>query len=334
MNVSVSESGSVPPDVIDQAIHWAVRLDFSVASKETRQAFDAWLKARAVHAEAWQRVQSLKSEFTRMPQALALDALHAAETTRRVDGLNRRQTLKLLSLAGVTVAAGCLTYQQAPWQRMLADASTSVGEQRALRLGDGTVIVLNTDTAINTDLRGGMRLIVLRRGEILVTTGADAESPGGKRPFWVHTPFGTMQALGTRFVVRLEDQRTRVSVQEGAVEVHPADGGASAIVRPGESRWLSSRETLPAQDRGFAPDGWADGVITGKNMRLADLLSELSRYRHGRIVCDERVADLRLSGIYHLRDTDEALQFLVQTQPVSVTLRTRFWVAVGPEVGA
>jgi transmembrane sensor len=42
------------------------------------------------------------------------------------------------------------------------------------------------------------------------------------------------------------------------------------------------------------------------------------------------VADLRVSGIYHVRDTDQALRFLAQTQPVRVTYHTRFWVVVEP----
>ncbi|MFT4193241.1 MAG: iron dicitrate transport regulator FecR, partial [Ottowia sp.] len=63
--------------------------------------------------------------------------------------------------------------------------------------------------------------------------------------------------------------------------------------------------------------------------------AEMARYRPGRIVCDPRVADLRVSGLFHIRDTDQALQFLIQTQPVSVTYLTRWWVMVGPrEAGA
>ncbi|MGT2491756.1 hypothetical protein ACU4GD_17580 [Cupriavidus basilensis] len=58
-------------------------------------------------------------------------------------------------------------------------------------------------------------------------------------------------------------------------------------------------------------------------MRLADVLAELARYRTGRIVCDPRVADLRISGAYHLRDTDQTLRFLAQSQPVAVVYRTR-----------
>ena len=60
------------------------------------------------------------------------------------------------------------------------------------------------------------------------------------------------------------------------------------------------------------------------------LLAELSRYRRGRISCAPEVADLRVSGTYHIGDTDRALAFLAQTLPVRVRYWTRYWVTVGP----
>lgn len=131
--------------------------------------------------------------------------------------------------------------------------------------------------------------------------------------------------------MRLDEQHARVSVQEGAVELHPSAGDSSAIVQAGESRRLTGSSILPAADRYFEEDGWVSGVIAGKNIRLADLVAELSRYRPGYIVCDEHVADLLVSGIFHVKDTDKALQFLAQAQPVSMAYRTRFWVTVGPK---
>lgn len=231
------------------------------------------------------------------------------------------------------VATGWLVREQAPWQRWLADASTGVGEQKTLPSSRRSVFVLNTDSAVGIDLTGSTRLITLRRGEILITTGGDdtvAASQGDKRPFRVDTPFGSLQALGTRFTVRLDSEGARVSVQDGAVALEPIRGGETARVSAGQSRWLTEEGTRAAESSGFADDGWADGVIAGKNIRLQDLLAELARYRHGRIVCDARVADLRVSGLFQTGDTDQTLRFLAQTQPIRVAYRTRFWVSVGP----
>jgi transmembrane sensor len=321
-------------DIIDAAIAWAVRLDYNDPAPEVRSAFERWLQADPLHAVVWARVDSLKQSFAGFPPKVLRATLEAADAKREQRRSSRRAAMKLLSLAGFALGVGWVVRDQVPWQRLLADASTGTGEQKTLRLADGTVIVLNTDSAVSTDLAGERRLVVLRRGEMLIITGADAGAParsGQKRPFWVDTPFGKLQALGTRFTVRLDERRARISVQEGAVQLHPAGGSASHVVRAGESRWLADDGTTPADVQGFEPDSWTEGVIAGKNIRLADLLDELSRYRSGRITCDERVAQLRVSGLFQIWNTEQTLQFLAQTQPVSVTYRTRFWVSVGPE---
>lgn len=333
---SAPAAEEIPDELIDQAIEWSVKIDFGTPAPETRQAFARWLQQSAAHEEAWRRVHELRANFKRVPLKLAADTLHAVETARKAARVTRRQVVKMLMLAGVTVSAGWLVKEHVPWQRLMADASTAIGQRRTITLADGTVIVLNTDSAVSTSLGDVSRLVVARRGEILITTGADVEHAardGAKRAFWVQTPFGRLQALGTRFVVRLDGDRARISVQEGAVQMYPADGGDPRIAAAGESWWLSASESSPADATGFSDDAWTDGVLVAEKVRLADFAAELARYRPGRIVVDQRVAGLPVSGIYHVSDTDQVLRFLSQTQPVNITTRTRYWVTIGPREG-
>ncbi|MNT94529.1 fec operon regulator FecR [compost metagenome] len=44
--------------------------------------------------------------------------------------------------------------------------------------------------------------------------------------------------------------------------------------------------------------------------------------------CDPAVADLRVSGVFQLRDTGPVLDSLPQALPVDVLFRTRYWVTV------
>jgi transmembrane sensor len=322
-------SQRLPDAVIDAAIVWGVKLNYGEPTQQTRSRFQRWLEADPLHRLAWERVGAFKPAIAPLQAALGRDVLAAADREHRRQNAQRRRALKILSLGGVAALFGWSLRDELGWQRLTAEASTAVGQQRRLQLEDGTAVVLNTDSAVSTDFSGERRVLILRRGEIMVTTGTDGAA-ASKRPFWVFTPFGKMQALGTRFVVRLESQRARISVQEGAVELHPAGGGASLIVRPGQSGWLADDGALAAPEQEFAADGFADGVIAGQNIRLDALLAELARYRRGHISCDPAVAGLRVSGLFHVADTDRALQFLLQTQPVSVSYRTRLWVVVGP----
>lgn len=319
----------LPDAIVDAAIGWSVKLDHGEPTAAARTAFERWLGADPQHGLAWDRVRALKGDLKRVPPRLALETLQSAESARRVRSAGRRKLLRGLGLGLVGVVSIGAVREYTPWQRLVADLSTGVGERRTITLSDGTRLALNTDTALSTDLSGDRRLVVLRRGEVLIRTGADAGARG-HREFWVETPAGRLRAVGTRFVVRLDGARTFVGVSEGAVDLHPARGGPVVRVAAGAQRWLDRDGSEPAESRGFDADAFADGVIAGRDMRLVDLVDELSRHRHGRLVCDPRVADLRISGVFHLDDTDRALDFIARTNPVVVTRRTRFWVTLGP----
>lgn len=322
-------SEAIPSAVVDEAIAWSVKLNFSQPDAATCAAFERWRKAAVLHERAWSRLQSLNADFTAVPQSLALDALNSLDQARGQRRRQRRAILKSMALGGGLLAMAWAVREQTPWQRVLADVSTSVGRREQMTLSDGSQLVLNTDTALAVEMHGAERVLVLYRGEISVETGPDTAF-ASKRPFFVRTPFGAVQALGTRFVVRLDDDSARVSVQQDAVELRPASGAAPAIAQAGQEWRLDSREARRIGAPVMVPDAWLQGAVVGKNMRLADLLAELSRYRHGRISCAPEVADLRVSGTYHVNDVDQSLRFLAQTLPVRLRYWTRYWVTVGP----
>lgn len=323
-------AATLPDDVVDAAVAWSVRLHYNRPTERDRHAFSTWLRSDARHALAWERIGDVRSGIQGLPAQAVLDALQVAGARKA-----RRRALKVLGVSAIAMGAAWMAREHAPWQRVIADASTATGERRTLQLDDGSQVALNTDTALRVAFEAGRRTLHLLRGEILVTTGPDAAAlaSGARRPFWVHTPHGEMQALGTRFAVRLDQRRARVSVQNGQVALHPGQpaGPVQAVARPGQHWSLAADGTARLETPAIDPFAWSDGVIAGRDMRLGEFLAELARYRPGVIACDPRVADLRLSGVYHVQDTDAVLQFLVQTQPVDVQLTTRFWVRVGPE---
>lgn len=325
----MSEAAVIPAAVVEEAIAWSVKLNFGSPDPDTCAAFERWRRAAPLHERAWVRIQTLNADFTAVPQRLALDTLAAVGTTQGARRQQRRAMLKGMLLLGGLTGTGWAVREHAPWQRMLADVSTGVGGRDRLTLADGTLLALNTDSAVGVRMEGDERVLVLYRGEISIQTGADAASPV-KRPFLVRTPFGAVQALGTRFVVRLDDDCARVSVQQHAVALRPADGAAPVIAEAGQAARMDRLGARLVRKPAMAADAWLEDAIEGQHMRLADLLAELARYRHGRISCAPDVADLRVSGTYHVNDTDRALAFLAQTLPIRLRYWTRYWVAVGP----
>jgi transmembrane sensor len=68
------------------------------------------------------------------------------------------------------------------------------------------------------------------------------------------------------------------------------------------------------------------GALVADEMRLADFLAELGRYRRGVLRCDPALADLRFSGVFPLNDTAAILAMLPQSLPVRVRTFSPYWV--------
>lgn len=71
-------------------------------------------------------------------------------------------------------------------------------------------------------------------------------------------------------------------------------------------------------------------MLLADNQRLEDFLTELSRYRHGYLGCDPRIADLRVVGAFPLADTERVLDALAATLPVRIERRMAWWVSLEP----
>nr|WP_184304168.1 FecR domain-containing protein [Roseateles oligotrophus] len=314
----------MPEPVIAAAIGWAVKQDLGRPDAPAQAGFAEWLAADPLHALAWQRVSALHAGHAPPGSAKVLGL--ALNQARRKSG--RRQALKLLSLAGLGTGTAWLAREQLPWQRLLADASTAIGEQKTLRLADGSRLMLNTDSAVRSAITPQERRVELLRGEIGISTlAADG------RPFWIDSPAGRVQAGGCRLVLRLMDDRARlrISVQQGAAALHPAADASRSEVQAGQSRWLSATGSSVADASGLPEaDAWTDGVVAGQRMRLDQVLAELARYRHGRIRCDARVAGLPVSGVFHVARSEQALEFLQRSLPIRVRRLTPWWTEILP----
>ena len=207
----------------------------------------------------------------------------------------------------------------------MADQRTATGEQRQLQLADGTVINLNTHSAVDVQFDGDTRRIILQAGEIMVQTGH-----GDPRPFIVQTRDGTLRALGTRFMVKREDDGTRLSVLQSRVAAHPENSVEDVIFSAGQ-QVLMHRDSLGQMLTVTAgADAWTRGMLVLDNVRLADMVSELNRYHRGHLGVDPRVADLRITGSFPLDNLALALNALPPILPVKVKQLTPWWITVAP----
>ena len=294
------------------------------ASEEDQAACARWRAEHPHHDLAWQRLHAFEGKLHSVPRDAAR---HALREPAPAAYLNRRRALKLLGLILPLGGALYALRSSDTWQVATAGHGTATGEIRDMLLPDGTRVVLASASAIDVRFDARERLLVLRAGEILVTTARDPDP--AQRPFRVQSRHGTIQALGTRFTVRQDEHTSRVAVFDGAVEIRLAHAPDRAVgVATGYSAIFSADIVQSAAPVPASAAAWTKGVLVADNMRLDDLLAELARYRPGLLRCDPAVASLKVNGVFSLRDTDRALHNLALALPVHILARTRYWVTV------
>jgi len=308
--------------LLGEAADWLITLHYEQPSAAEREAFERWRAQSAAHGAAWQRAESMRGAFAQVPAEVCRKTLGTTPgSARRPD---RRRSLALLGSLLVAAPTGWLAWRELHWREWMADQVTATGEQRTLTLPDGSRLTLNTASAVALRFTGAERRVRLLAGEILVTTQADP------RPFLVQTREGTAQALGTRFSVRrIDEDTTRVAVFEHAVALKTVQGTTRRLAQGSAADFgAAAIGSTSAVEPSAAL--WERGMLLARNMRLAEVLGEMARYRRGALHCAPGVAGLRVSGALSLKDTDASLALLAQSLPVRIARQASGAVMVGP----
>nr|WP_186353805.1 FecR family protein [Pseudomonas gessardii] len=305
---------------MDAAIAWQLSLDSGDGGAVEHEAFNQWLASSEEHARAWRQLGMLDQRFS-----VANGPARAALLQSR-EGIRRRVRKLGSGLASVVLVCGLALFagqRYVPIHYWLADQRTATGEQRTLKLADGTLVNLNTHSAIDVRFDEKRRVIVLQEGEILVETGHN-----DARPFVVETREGSLRALGTRFIVKREADGTRLSVLQSAVAAQPGALQQEQVFKEGQQVLMRRDGLGPLLAVTPGTDAWTRGMLVVDNARLGDVIGELGRYRTGYLGVDPQVADLRITGSFPLQDTNLALNALLPTLPVQIRQRTPWWVTV------
>lgn len=303
--------------IFEAAASWYVQFQCEPPTAAQQQAWQHWVDSSPAHLAAWNQMEIMQRHLGALPRDLSRRALSSTQ--------HRRQVLKLLLIMAGTGYVGWNVQRHTSLGNVWADYRTKVGQQRKIELADGTRIHLNTATAIDVIFDEQQRLIRLREGEILVSTG----KPGDQRPFFVETREGRIKALGTRFSVRQLSGLSRIGVLEDRVSIQPGD-------LPDQARLLEAGEGVDFERGAIgaihpyrsSDAAWINGQLIVLDQPLGDVIGELGRYRSGVLHCDERAKRLRVSGTFRLDSTDAVLANLQASLPVTVSYFTRYWVSI------
>lgn len=284
-----------------EAADWFVRLSGPAVSEADMEAFQKWRadpQCRAAYArveQAW----VASGDLGRDPDILR--ALAGVPDRRRRAGPSRR-----LVIGGAVVAAAVLAVGTAVWL-FPERYRTAVGESRAVRLEDGSRLVLDTDTRVEVAFSRGRREIRLMQGQLFLDVAHDPE-----RPLVVSVDDVEVRALGTRFNVRMAPAAAEVTLVEGRVEVAAVRGPAMPVVlAPGEQVAAVRGGTAPArlgEARVVDPvpvTSWTEGRLIFEDERVSEAIARMNRYTDQKLVLADTVPDsLRVSGTFRTGDPE------------------------------
>ncbi len=307
------------------ASNWFAKLRSGRVTSEKDARFREWLEENTdneIEYEHCEMVWELAGDLEDNPEVQEMiaecDELIAAENKRSspTTYINISKAAVLLLFVAGAIIVGLIA---------LPDVyTTAVGEQRVVMLSDGSSVSLNTNTKVKVRYNNHTRKIILVEGQALFDVVHD--SP---RPFEVHAAGGFVRALGTRFDVLLIDNAVTVAVLEGTVEVVPDQTDAvsqrgAAKITSGESVKYWSSGTIAQIQKSDVErlSRWREGKLDFDAYRLADAISEFNRYTTNKLVIESsNLADILISGIFRIGDTESFLFALKETFNIRVIRR-------------
>lgn len=298
---------------LEEAADWLIRTQEAPLSATEQTQFEQWQQACTDNTKAWQRAQRLIGQVDSLPASMANAVLNRPDNEERRLAIGK---IALLLLAGPTILGG---YKAIEVQQWTADYRTAKGETKQISLPDGSLVKLNTATALDTRFDQEARLLILREGEIEIkTASADPQQFG---PFMVQTRDGRLTPLGTHFTVRQCDEFTRLAVIEGRVQatLRLAKESLNHVINKGQQAQLSSYALFSNQPLAGETIAWLNQMLAVHEMPLQEFILEVARYRHGLLRVSDSVAQLKISGAFPTTDTDVILNMLSHTYPIHIT---------------
>ena len=193
--------------------------------------------------------------------------------------------------------------------QLVGDAATieyvdsRVGEQRPIRLGDGSVITLNTDSLIKMNVDGTALHVEVLRGEVLFNM-----LPNPHRHLVVSVKDLDIFDTATMFSVRLvNDGQIRVTVEEG--EVRLSNANLRQVPLAHNQQAVSDERTNRLELKKGLDSGaierqlsWLEGRLIFVCEPLSQVAQEFNRYNLTKLEVDPLVANVQVGGEFSATD--------------------------------
>jgi len=317
----VVDAISVSTDALEEAARWDARLRSPDCTDADRSAFAAWIGEDADHLAVFERLQAglreLQAAAGTDPQLRAVRDRARAATRARAHRFGIAASLAAILMIG---GAGLGAYFFVmPGTEPASVYRTAPGERSTLRLGDGSVVVMNSRTELKVAYAKDQRSLTLISGEAMFDVAPDPD-----RPFSVTAGRREVIAVGTAFGVRLDPGELRVVMIEGKVKVAPAGAWKqrpAEQILVGGQRMTAGANALEVEidDADLIKDtAWLDErvIFDGETLKVA--LEEINRHTERPIrIGDASLTGLPISGMFRTTQPEKFLDALTAYYPIS-----------------
>ncbi|ESS71952.1 anti-FecI sigma factor, FecR [Methyloglobulus morosus KoM1] len=311
-----------------EAVDWLARLTSGEAVADDFVECANWRNRSHAHNQAYQKINTLWDQLDAPLLVWHEQTLSGTEEPALNQGNQATQSAPKRRLSKVWpkrfLAAAIVAWVTFSWfpdylSYPLADYRTLIGEQKTVRLEDGSILHLNTDTAINVHYSASARHIELLQGEAAFEVSHDDH-----KPFIVASGNIQTRAVGTQFIVRYDNHQGLITLLEGKVQVsntNKAEDGHNAIT-------LNPNEQVAYQDNRFTPlphgypdgaDAWLNGRLQMNFVTFGQAIDEINRYRRVKVrLLAPQLAQRKINAVIDLKQIDAWLEALESTLPVAV----------------
>lgn len=276
---------SPDPDLLlQEAIEWVVRLKAGQPTRADADALMQWRGQSPAHEDAFKKaVRQFRNAGTAARELADSENSRAASAaaSRQVPraGVTRRRML----VGGGIAAAGAYAIVRPPlglWPslgELSADYRTGKGEQRRVVVSPNISLELNTQTSVSIRSASSDVQVELISGEAVINAS------GATRALVVLAAGGRTSAMAADFNVRCIDGVVSITCLAGALDVE----------RSGRSVQAGKGQQVSYSDAGIVSavgvdatqtTAWKSGLLVFKDRPLADVVSEVNRYRSGKII--------------------------------------------------
>lgn len=287
----------------DEAAGWYAKLNNTTISTETLRAFRAWRNSDRRCAEAYQEIDAFWRRAAKIEHDPEIQRAIGEALARERKALSRLPRIGPKGVAGAVLALAIGLGAITAWPMVAGRAyQTEVGEQRFVRLEDGSRVRLDTDSRIRVKLSAGQRAIELVSGRAFFDVARDAS-----RPFVVTAGPDSVRALGTRFSVERAAAGAQVTLVEGKVLVESDrdDTPRTWTLSPGDQIETAGANPGVQHVDAAAATSWTRGQLTFSRRTLAEAAAEVNRYSSRKVILDDPALGSRqISGVFDAGDTD------------------------------